>query len=89
MTRLLPQFFRVEQRRLDFLERFALTFTYKAFQRVVQLRALGRPENGAGCHRIQVEQIELLAKHAMIALSCFFKIMQVRVNSSFLKKAVA
>ena len=46
----------------------------------------GRPEHGAWRDRIQIEQIELLAQHAMITLARFLEIVQMRVEFFLLEK---
>ncbi len=69
VPRLLPQLLVVQQRRLDLLERLALPLADEPLQRVVQRGALGSPEHAAGGHREQLEQLERLAQHAVVALA--------------------
>ena len=83
MSRLLPQRLVIQQRRLDLLERLLLPLAHERFQRVVEHRALGRPEYCTRRHGEQLEQIERSTQHAVITLLRFLQLIEVRVELVF------
>src|SRR5690606_20328873 len=86
VPRLLPELLRVEERRLDLEEVVALPLAHELLERVVELRAARRPERGAGGVREELEEVQLLAEHAMVALARLLEPVEVRLELVLLEE---
>ena len=82
----LPERLVVEQRRRDFVVVVALQLAQEVVDRVVDDRAALGPERRAGRERMEHEQVELLAEHAVVAPLRFLDAVEVGVEIFLLEE---